>query len=588
LSGWRDIEMMAGTTFFRFRENKAVWLLFLLALLSRVIAMPFAEVTDADAVTRIYMAEKWLLDPHLISEGIWLPFHHYFNAIALWFWSDSWYSPMLFHSILASLTVFPLYHFTKREFHERGARLAVLVYIFSAVVFHNSFHALSELPNAVFIMFALDQMSLLVREKRIKHAVLAGLYMTIAAGFRYESWMLIAIFSGMLLLFRVPIRSIFVFGFLASIFPLFWMLGNYIAHKDLFFGLSGAYHWNVVMEGVNDNIDGVEKIKRLLFFPLSWVMVFSPVLILWLFIRFIRRLISRSALKSEFIWMLPFLFLLATFIFKSYEGTLLNQHRFTILPLLLSVPFVALILDPVKAKWMDWLAYLSIPACFFLSFSLATIEGEKWIPSQRIENAVRQIRLSTFSTLGAIPRQTDPFMREVVQRFPRTTKENHGFLGDFWTWEASFYLALRTGKTHQDIYLVDGAANGIVYELELRQFLKKHKSLTFYAVCNSKLTPYYEVSGDTVRFNVLDQQFNYFAKCVYSKDGMQVLELDQKPSTGSKRSCNCPEANSTEAYRMNIRQNLTWLNDVKVKAKNNKVDLNEMLDKEAEWLVNNP
>jgi hypothetical protein len=33
---------------------------------------------------------------------------------------------------------------------------------------------------------------------------------------------------------------------------------------------------------------------------------------------------------------------------------------------------------------------------------------------------------------------------------------------------------------------------------------------------------------------------------------------------------------------------LTWLNDVKVKAKNNKVQLNEMLDKEAEWLVNNP
>jgi 4-amino-4-deoxy-L-arabinose transferase-like glycosyltransferase len=384
-------------------ERRVVWVLFLIVLFSRLLALPFAEVRDADAVTRIYMAEKWLLDPHLISEGIWLPFHHYFNALSLWVWSDVWYSPMVFNSLLTALTVFPLYAFTKREFHERGARLAVVVYLFSSVVFHNSFHALSELPNAVFIMFALDQMSLLVREKKMKHAVLAGLFMTIAAGFRYESWLLIAIFSGMLLLFRVPIRSIFVFGLVAIIFPVFWMAGNWLAHGDLFFGLSGAYNWNVVMEGVNDHIDGIEKIKRLLFFPLSWLLVFSPILVFLVLFRFLRKWQKRDLQKTQLIWILPFIIVLSIFIYKSFEGTLLNQHRFTILPLLLTVPFTAWIVETTKTKWMEWVAYASIPLFFWLSFRMETIEFEKWIPSDRVEQAVRQIRLSTFSTLSAIP-----------------------------------------------------------------------------------------------------------------------------------------------------------------------------------------
>lgn len=412
---------------------RAVWFLFFLTLLSRLVVLPFAEVTDADAVTRIYMAEKWLLDPSLISEGVWLPFHHYFNAFALLIWSDSWYSPMLFHCILASLTVFPLYAFTQREFNERGARLAVLIYMFSSVVFHNSFHALSELPNAVFIMFALDQLSLLIRNRAVKHAVLAGLFMTVAAGFRYESWLLIAVFSGILLLFRTPIKHIFIFGLAAIVFPVYWMVGNWMAHGDLFFGLSGAYHWNVIMEGVNENIDGVEKIKRLLFFPISWVIAFSPILIGLLLVALPRSIVRKEFKRSWLIWSLPFLILLTTFIFKSYEGTLLNQHRFTILPLLLTAPFIALIANTAKTGWKEWLAYVSLPVFLFLSFRMATLETEKWIPSDRVEHAVRQIRLSTFSTFSAIPRQSDPFIRQIVPHLPKDSPETHGYLGDFWT-----------------------------------------------------------------------------------------------------------------------------------------------------------
>jgi hypothetical protein len=186
------------------------------------------------------------------------------------------------------------------------------------------------------------------------------------------------------------------------------------------------------------------------------------------------------------------------------------------------------------------------------------------------------------------PKQTDPFVREIASRIPRGEVSDHGYLGDFWTWEASFYLALRTGKSHSDVYLVDGAANGVVYELELEDFLRKHKRLTMMAVCHSKLTPYYEQAGDTLRFTVLGSQFDYFAKCTYNKDGMQVMELEQKLLGGSAKTCSCPEVNSAADFRMRIRQDLSWLNDVKVKAKKNNLQLNEMLDREAEWLVNNP
>jgi hypothetical protein len=196
--------------------------------------------------------------------------------------------------------------------------------------------------------------------------------------------------------------------------------------------------------------------------------------------------------------------------------------------------------------------------------------------------------LSTFSTFSAIPRQSDPFIRQIVPHLPKDTPETHGYLGDFWTWESSFYLALRSGKAQNDVYLVDGAANGVVYEVELEDFLQKHQQLTYFSVCHSKLTPYVEQIGDTMRFKVLGSQFDYFAKCSYNRDGIRVFELAQKSFSGANRSGNCPEPNSAGVYRMRIRQDLTWFTDVKVKAARNGITLNKMLDREAEWLVNNP
>ena len=75
------------------------------------------------------------------------------------------------------------------------------------------------------------------------------------------------------------------------------MIGNHIAHHDIFFGLSGAYHWNIKMEGVNDHLSKVEQVKRLMYFPLSWFYFYSPILAAFLF----WKLFSKITLKNH-IW----------------------------------------------------------------------------------------------------------------------------------------------------------------------------------------------------------------------------------------------------------------------------------------------
>src|SRR5690606_9282366 len=139
-----------------------------------------------------------------------------------------------------------------------------------------------ELPHAFFIALALNSISKSIRFNDYKQSIYAGLFITIASGFRYEAWLLIAIFILIYLLFKKYIL-VFVFWSFSMIFPLFWMIGNYIVHDDFLYGLSGAYNWNINIEGVNDEVVFGHKVERFLYFPFSWFFLFSPFLFFLVF-----------------------------------------------------------------------------------------------------------------------------------------------------------------------------------------------------------------------------------------------------------------------------------------------------------------
>ncbi len=566
-------------------KNKTAWMLFLFAAFSRFILLPFAEITDADAVTRIFTADDLINSPRVISEGVWLPLHYYLISISILISGELWYGPMIFHVLIAAATVFPLYRFTAREFSERGAFWAVLVYCLSPIVFRNSYHALAGIPNAFLIALVLDALSSLRHTNSLGDAVKAGIYMTLACGFRYESWLLFALFTGMLLLFRVPWKKIVVFWLLGMIIPIFWMIGNYVAHGHLFYGITGVYNADVV-EMQNADIDLTEKVKRLIFFPLSWVLNYSPLIALSVLFLYLKKLIGRKISGAQIIWSLPLIVLFFVFILKSYEGTLLTQQRFTIALVLLAAPFAAY-LSEIRMRLIKVLLLVSVPVLFVASFSAIRWDFEKYIPQERMRNALSSIRLSTYSTLSPIPRQTDPEIRNVMFEISRNAEECDGLVVDFWTWESSFGIALKSGFHPKDIFLVDAAANGGVYEALLAEFMDRHKKPLVLFNCRSTLLAHTDVKDHKLIFKLNEKEFRFPFYQIYSKDGMLIEKCVFDDKKEPLEYLSCPENGSRSFYRMEIRQKPDMLNDVKLKASENNVSYNEMLNRDAQWLVDN-
>jgi len=269
-------------------ENKQLYLIVLIGFILRIIALPFSQVVDADATSRIFIAENWLDTPHLIYEGIWLPLHHYINAFAIAIFQEHHIGPVLFHIILACFTAIPLYHFTKREFSARGAWLTAAFYLLCPIIFRNSFHVLSGIPHAFFIALALNAISKSIRHKDYKQAIFAGLFMTIASGFRYEAWLLIALLSGVYLFFNQWKLGLW-FCTVSLLFPIFWMAGNYIAHDHILHGVTGVYNSDIV-DLHNSELSYVEIVKRIVFFPFSLLYLFSPIVVVFLGLEIFRRI----------------------------------------------------------------------------------------------------------------------------------------------------------------------------------------------------------------------------------------------------------------------------------------------------------
>ncbi len=260
-------------------DKKNSNILVFLSLFIHLIFLFFSQSIDADATSRILIAERFIDSPEFITHGIWLPIHHYYNVLGILLTGEHLYGPILLNILLVSLTVIPVFKFTEREFSEKGAWFVACLYILSPIIFRNTYFALSGIPFLFFVAWGMNLASKSIKDNNWKLAVYGGIFMTIGAGFRYEGWLMIALLT-LIYFSRNKYKLLIYFWFFAMIFPAFWMIGNFIENGDFFSGLTGAYDWNIGMEGVNDDITAVDKVKRIIFFPISWFLIFSPLLVI--------------------------------------------------------------------------------------------------------------------------------------------------------------------------------------------------------------------------------------------------------------------------------------------------------------------
>lgn len=413
--------------------------------LLKISLIPFLQITDSDAVSRIYLSQAWASHPHLITQSVWGPLHFYLNGFVLMFWDDPILAPSVLNILLSTVTLFPFYFFTKRLFNPDGALVATLFLGVSPILFRNSFLCLSETPYLLFLSMALDFISKSIIEKKTRWAVLGGLAISIAAGFRYEAWLLIVLFC-FVFACTSSFRKSLVFGITASVFPVYWLISNKLHTGDAFFSINGNYRWTIEMMGNNENLDFESHLRRIWYFPFSWMIAVGP-FTGWFVLKRIR-----ATWKSGHVRSLPFLFSVLALVFlfimlyNAFNGTLLLQHRFIGTLVLFTLPFIADHFMVITRKSLGQAAFLGASAVL-LSFVYNT------------------------SGVKPLPRLKNQESAEIVAAFQPRLSGSSALILDFISWEGTYYCALMSRLPQHQIAIVDGARHSVLPLEAIRSLL---------------------------------------------------------------------------------------------------------------------
>lgn len=414
-----------------FQAIPKIYLLVFITLVVKLILLPFSQTINADAVSRIFASQKWMENPEWVTSSVWAPFHFYIHGFGLMFWNNTIYTPKLVTILFSTATLLPFYFLTKREFNQSGAFIASIFLAICPILFHNSFLALSETPYLFFLALSLNTLSKGVKENSILYLLLAGLIMSIASGIRYEAWVMTAILSFILLLTKKWKHFLF-FNLTAALFPIYWLLSNYLETGDPLFSIQGTYHWNFEIMGNNENLDFESYLKRIWFFPFSWVIAIG-IPTGFLVLKTIFKSYTKKSRNRHFILLsLPFFIMFLFYQYNTFKGSLLLQHRYIGTLVILSLPFIAIYfkeLSPKKIKLVWLFCFLTIG----LSFVYNTAH------------------------VKPLPRLGEQSAVSILTKIKANTTENSSLIIDFIGWDKSYFIALQSQVNKKNILLIEGA-----------------------------------------------------------------------------------------------------------------------------------
>lgn len=560
--------------------------LFVLCLALRLAALPFAQVIDADAVTRVFDARDWLQEPYPITEGIWLPLHKLFLALCVWVSGSVVEFPVLVHALCGAALAVPAHALLTRAFPNSPAWPAALFFGCTPVLFHNSFHTLTGVPTALLILCALNAFHRMIQNGGKTDAIKAGAWLTIACGFRYEAWLLLAVLTGMGVLFsRTKLTALF--WVVSMLVPAYWMTGNYLAHGDLLYGLTGAYRWNIILSGTNDNISEVDRIQRCVFFAWSWWLNISPLLALLLAAQLIRGIRRSTVDRAVLWWTLPWLVFMFTFTYKAWNGTLFMQHRFTGLLLVLSWPilgwsFAQIRWNTRRLLMIGTYVVLLVP----MSYVHISIPFERLLPG-KYGAALGQMRGMTAYGLEAIPRCFDQSMLALEPVIQSELNETDGLILDFVQWESTYHQLLHSGVQPYQYAVVSGAKHDEVHLNTLIDLVHDHPNGIVVMRCNSALLEVLVPVEGGVQLAGTSGECLELQPLAEERD-VTVFRYAWKPNvdavSGALPKSNCPLPGSAQFYQYQIEANRGWYSDIARRARQNNLTTAEMVRRESEWI----
>lgn len=412
--------------------NKTIISIAIIFFVVKLIALPFSQTVDADAVSRIFISQDWKNNPHWIATSVWAPFHFYLNGFFLMIWDNVIYMPKLVNILFSVLTLFPFFLFTKREFNPKGAVIATIFFGLCPILFRNSFMGLSETPYLFFLVLSLNLISKALREDSTKSIVLAGLTITLAAGFRYEAWFILLLISFLLLF--VDWKKAVIFGAVALIFPLIWIYSEWQATGLFPFSLEGSSGLKMSkgmnVAANNTHLDLESILRRIWFFPFSWLIAVGiPVVYLLIKPLFVD-IFKKSTEKLHRVWSLLFVITLLFFIYNALQGALLIQHRFIGTLVVFSLPFIAAYFHENRKN----------------RIRKAIIFGTLTVGLSLIYNT---------NGITPIPRLKDQQKANFITEINEKLRPNDKLIIDFVGWDYTYYYLLRTNLKRSNILIVE-------------------------------------------------------------------------------------------------------------------------------------
>jgi hypothetical protein len=431
-------------------------ILFGIALLARLVAFPFADIVEADAGARLFLADHAMHFSGELSSYQWPALHIYALGFFQWISGDRVLGPAVFDLLLGAGAVVPFYFFTKNIFNKEGAFYTSLIFTFCPLVFRAGFLPLSEIFNLFFCVTALWCLSeALVRpDKKIKWILLAGFSITIACGARFEAWILAVLLGGILLALR-QWKMFFLFGMATSVFPVTWLLVCYLKTGDALISVHMVQHQNFDIGKINSALGSKKEIlKRIIFFPFSWLVALTPVIAFIILKMQWRVGIHPRKFYLRFLFMLVFVFWMLFFIYETITGDRVTQHRFTLILIFLSLPFYAMWFERRERMRLKKLVSL-LTVALIIPWSFTW----QWIPWQKAglgftapSSAIAEIVPGTFQEMQAVPLIRPRSFVSLGKEIKSRSLKDQGLFIDYCGWNPTSFLALQSSLPADNIF----------------------------------------------------------------------------------------------------------------------------------------
>lgn len=310
----------AGT---RPRVTKPLLVVCAAAAALRIASFFLSENAGGDALARAQLTARWLQSPGLqFHFDVWLPLHFWMMGAVSALVGDVGLGSRLLSLALGIASVYAMWALTRELDGAESALYSAIVFALYGLHIAYSVTSSCDVP---YLFFVLAGLALFFRGRRTGSLWLflsGGLALTVAAGIRYEAWVVIASLNAVLL-YRREFRGLAVFLPASGAWPAFWMAYEWVTRGNPLYSPALNYSWVA-----NDiSFYGASLIYRLLLPPGVILITLTPLAVLG-FVLSGRRVWKVGGALAEFAFVLGFF--AAVQFYQIAAGGTMSYARYTL------------------------------------------------------------------------------------------------------------------------------------------------------------------------------------------------------------------------------------------------------------------